>query len=184
MNKKRRQQFLSAIMNQDHNFDGVFYFGLKSTGIFCKPSCPARSPNKKNIMIFTDCDDAIKSGFRACKRCFPLRDADEKPEIIKKIIKAIDMNPEKIWKEIDLKPFSIDPSTVRRLFLKNSGMTFAVYARNRRLMLAEDIINTSGSLIDAQVAAGYQSRTGFRRAYKKYIENKHRYYNQRNKGKK
>ena len=50
-------------------------------------------------------------------------------------------------------------------------------------MLAEDILNKSGSLIDAQVAAGYQSRTGFRQAYKKYIDNKKQYNNQKTKDK-
>lgn len=54
--------------------DGKVWYGVKSTKIFCKPSCPSRIPNKSNVLLFTNLDDPVKCGFRPCKRCQPINE--------------------------------------------------------------------------------------------------------------
>ena len=61
----------NAIETNDASYDGVFYYGLKTTRIVCRPSCPAKACNPKNVIIFDDCESAVKAGFRPCQRCRP-----------------------------------------------------------------------------------------------------------------
>lgn len=64
-----RQEKLEAIRKRDKQYDGQFYYGVKTTKIVCNPSCPARLPLEKNIMLFDTLEEAIQGGFRPCKIC-------------------------------------------------------------------------------------------------------------------
>ena len=59
----------NAVCNSDENYDGLFFYAVKTTGIFCRPSCKSKIPKKENICYFTSAEDAEKAGFRPCKRC-------------------------------------------------------------------------------------------------------------------
>jgi methylphosphotriester-DNA--protein-cysteine methyltransferase len=61
---------LQAMLNKDADFDGLFYYAVRTTGIFCKPSCSA-SPHPENVTFYPTKDEALKNSFRACKRCKP-----------------------------------------------------------------------------------------------------------------
>lgn len=63
-----------AVATKNRTFDGVFYFAVETTGIFCRPSCPSRSPKRENVSFFMTTDEAEKAGFRACLRCKPLNE--------------------------------------------------------------------------------------------------------------
>ena len=65
------EQQWKAIEQNDASYDGVFFYGLKSTHIVCRPSCPARACNPKNIVIFGSVKEAIQGGYRPCLRCHP-----------------------------------------------------------------------------------------------------------------
>jgi AraC family transcriptional regulator of adaptative response/methylated-DNA-[protein]-cysteine methyltransferase len=67
-----------ALLRADSSYDGIFYSAVKTTGIFCRPSCSARKPKPQNVEFFTTQREALFSGYRACKRCRPL-DTDGKP---------------------------------------------------------------------------------------------------------
>lgn len=60
---------IKAILERDGSFDGIFYYGVKSTGIVCKPSCAARIPLLKNVELFSTLDEALNKGYRKCKIC-------------------------------------------------------------------------------------------------------------------
>lgn len=64
-----REEKIKAIMNRDSSYDGKFCYGVKSTGIVCKPSCKARKPNEKNIVLFDTPEQAANAGYRPCKIC-------------------------------------------------------------------------------------------------------------------
>lgn len=64
-----KEEKIKAIMNRDSSYDGKFYYGVKSTGIVCKPSCKAKNPHEKNIVLFDTFEQAIDAGFRPCKIC-------------------------------------------------------------------------------------------------------------------
>ena len=60
-----------AVLNRDRGRDGQFVLAVRTTGIYCRPSCPARKPNRENVSFFADADAAERAGFRACRRCRP-----------------------------------------------------------------------------------------------------------------
>ena len=69
-----------ALINRDTSLEGVFYFGVKTTGIFCRPTCSARKPLKQNVEYFNSIASAMDSGYRPCKVCSPLAKSGEIPD--------------------------------------------------------------------------------------------------------
>ena len=70
-------QCWNAIMDRDRTFDGRFFFGVVTTGVFCRPSCPSRHPMRQNVRFFRDAAEAEQAGLRPCRRCRPLSDPQE-----------------------------------------------------------------------------------------------------------
>jgi len=159
--------YYQAIVERNAKYDGVFYFGLATTGVFCKPSCPARCPNQSNCAYFKAPEEAIRLGYRPCLRCKPLSPSGAMPKVMRDLLLDVNENPEYRWSELDLKKRSIDPSTARRQFKKYMGITFLAYARLKRLERGLAYQEQGHSMVDAQMMSGYQSRSGFRSACKK-----------------
>src|ERR1700743_2686896 len=86
-----------ALCARDARFDGRLYVGVKTTGIFCRPVCPARTPLSKNIIFFASPDDAIEAGFRPCKRCRPLDDPDAPGVLVSKLLNLVEEDPSRRW---------------------------------------------------------------------------------------
>ena len=61
----------AAVAGRDPRFDGKFVYGVRTSGIYCRPVCPSRLPNRQNVTFYATCDEAEQAGFRACKRCRP-----------------------------------------------------------------------------------------------------------------
>ncbi len=140
---------------------------VKSTGIFCRPGCPARTPKPENCEFYISSQEALSAGYRACKRCHPMGLPGEASRLIKELIAMVESDPEHKWSEQDLARRGIDPSTARRQFKARFGMTFSVYARQRRLGIARQNLEQGEPVIQAQLAAGFDSPSGFRAAYAK-----------------
>ena len=161
--------FYQALLDKDPAYEGTFVVGIKTTGIFCRPTCPARKPKFENCKFFNTPQEALLASFRPCMRCCPLLYPNQVPTLVQKLIEAVETNPEKRWKEHDFKKLSIDASTIRRQFKKRFGMTFVEYARIRRMKLAMEQIQKGQSVIAAQLDSGYESSSGFRDAFTKLI---------------
>lgn len=147
-------------------YEGLFYVGVKTTGVFCRPTCTARKPKFENCEFFETAEQALLASFRPCKQCRPLSHPAEVSELVSTLVDAVEANPEKRWKDADFRALSIDASTVRRQFKKRFGMTFVAYARMpRRMGLAMGQIRAGDAVIDAQLAVGYESSSGFRDAF-------------------
>ena len=153
------------LSRRDKAYADSFFVGVKSTGIFCRPGCPARLPKFENCEFYNSAADALSSGFRACKRCHPASHLGEASALVKKLISEIEQNPERRWSEAEIKGLGFDPSTVRRQFQKRFGLTFTQYARQRRLGLAAQDLMKGSSVINAQLTAGYESASAFRKAF-------------------
>ena len=148
-------------------FSDAFFVGVISTGIFCRLGCPARLPKRENCEFYDSAAEALRAGFRACKRCHPASHAGEASDTIKKLIALIESNTERRWNEGDIKALGIDPSTARRHFKKRFGLTFTQYTRARRLGAAAKDLAKGETVINAQLNAGYESASGFRAAFAK-----------------
>lgn len=166
---KKRQEYYQALINKNSAYEGIFYVGVKTTGIFCRPTCPAKKPKFENCEFFTTAKEALLASFRPCERCKPLSHPNQVSDIVRTLVKAIEDNPEKRWKEQDFRELSIDVSTARRQFKKRFGMTFVEYARARRMGVAMKQIRAGNAVIEAQLSAGYESSSGFRDAFSKIM---------------
>ena len=155
-----------ALLNKDTQFEGSFYFGVKTTGIFCRPSCTARKPKKENVAYFTSVDGAMKDGYRPCKICSPLENHGAVPEWLKPLLDDVHSSPQSSFKDQDLEARNIEPARVRRWFQKQHGMTFQSYLKALRINRAFEKIKANESVTDAAFDSGYESLSGFHDAFK------------------
>jgi len=155
-----------AFIQRDSSFEGVFFIGVKTTGIFCRPTCPAKKPNPENIEYFSSPTEALYAGYRPCSRCKPLDRENNKPEVLTRLVEAIEQSPDHRVTEKDLKRMHIDPSTARRQFKKYYGLTFQAYQRARRMGSALHEIRAGKPVIEAQIEGGFSSASGFWQSFK------------------
>jgi AraC family transcriptional regulator of adaptative response/methylated-DNA-[protein]-cysteine methyltransferase len=155
----------AALLGRDADFDGVFYVGVRTTGIFCRPTCPARKPKRENCEFFADAQAALLAAYRPCARCRPLSHPNETSDVVRKLVEAVEREPLKRWRDADFDALAVHASTARRQFQRRFGMTFVEYARARRLGSAFKAIRSGERVIDAQLDAGFESSSGFRDAF-------------------
>jgi AraC family transcriptional regulator of adaptative response/methylated-DNA-[protein]-cysteine methyltransferase len=156
-----------AYQRSDASYDGIFFLGVRTTGVFCKPSCQARKPLAKNVLFFASVREALFAGFRPCKRCRPLNDAAEAPRWVEQLLAQIDADPAQRLGDADLRQRGIQPARARRYFRKHFGITFQAYARARRMSKALAQIRNRAKIDDVVLGNGFQSHSGFRDAFAK-----------------
>ena len=155
-----------AILDRDTAFEGIFFVGVKTTGIFCRPICPAKKPKLENTEFFASANEALYAGYRPCERCSPLEHEKKAPDLVKRLREEIEKAPERRITGADLRAMGIDPSTARRQFSRYYGMTFQAYHRARRMGSALHEIRKGESVIGAQIDHGFESASGFWDAFK------------------
>ncbi len=160
-------ELYDALVARDPAHEGHAWVCVTTTGIFCRLTCTARKPLRKNVIFERDIPSCIDAGFRPCKRCRPL-DARNHP-LIGRLLARLDEEPERRWRESDLSDLGFDPSTVRRAFRQKFGMTFLQVARARRLGSVATKLAAEEQVIAAQIDAGYESGSGFREAFHRLL---------------
>jgi AraC family transcriptional regulator of adaptative response/methylated-DNA-[protein]-cysteine methyltransferase len=156
-----------ARATRDKSYDGVFYIAVRTTGIFCRPSCPSRASRPENVEFYARAEDAVFAGYRPCKRCRPLSVSGAAPEWIEALLARVDENPGERIPDADIRAMGIEPARVRRYFQDRFGMTFQAYCRGRRLGSALSALRRGGRIDDAIYDHGYESHSGFRDAFTK-----------------
>ena len=162
-----REEMLRAFMEKDASYDGLFYAGVTTTMIFCRPACPARKPKPEHVEFYPTAREALFAGFRPCRRCRPLAHGRHTPSWVKGLIEEVEDDPARRIRDNELRERGMEPAAVRRYFLKAFGMTFQAYCRARRLGAAFSAIRRGGSIDDAVFDHGWQSHSGFREAFAK-----------------
>lgn len=155
-----------AYLRSDASYDGVFYVAVRTTGIFCRTSCPARKPKPENVEFFATPKEALFAGYRPCLRCRP-REGDAAPPWVNRLLARVERRPDSRIQERDLRTMGVEPARVRRYFSACYGLTFQAYCRARRLAQAFERIREGGTVDDAVFDTGYQSHSGFRDAFQK-----------------
>lgn len=154
----------AALLARDPAYDGFWFVGVRTTGIFCRLTCPARKPRRDHVSFHPSAAEAERAGFRACLRCRPLASARPVPPAVAQLRDAVRAAPDRRWGAADLAALGHDPSTVRRAFVREYGVTFARFARAHRLGAAGVALGRGRTVIAAQLDAGYESGSGFRDA--------------------
>ena len=156
-----------ALAERDAAYEGIFVAAIRTTGIFCRPSCPARKPRPENVEYFRRAGDALAAGYRPCKRCEPMIPLGAAPDWLDPLLGEIDRDPLRRWTEQDLRDRQFDPNRVRRWFREHHGMTFLAYLRARRLGRAFTRLKEGQDVADSAYSAGFDSLSGFCEALRK-----------------
>ena len=159
----------AALIRRDIAYDGRAFVGVSSTGIFCRLTCSARNPKKENCRFFETAGACLEAGYRPCKRCRPLDVPSTSDPAIQRLLDMLQADPSRKWSETDIVDRGHDPSTIRRLFRRQFGMTFLEMARLYRLRSGFGALSSGGRVIDAQLEAGFDSASGFRSAFARLL---------------
>jgi AraC family transcriptional regulator, regulatory protein of adaptative response / methylated-DNA-[protein]-cysteine methyltransferase len=159
-----REEMEHAFARKDASYDGVFYVAVKTTGIFCRPSCLSR-PNLENVEFFPSVKECLFAGYRPCKRCHPLEASGQPPQWARELIARVEAVPDTRLKAGDLRELGITPERARRWFQQHYGMSFAAWCRGTRLAGAFMRIRQGATLDDATFDSGFESHSGFRDAF-------------------
>lgn len=152
----------------DEAYDGRFYVGVRTTGIYCLPSCRARLPNPGNVVFYDTREGAIVAGLRACKRCKSDRFPDVLPDWLGHLIGY--MNDHRSLRLTEQKLASkagVNISTIRRYFKQHQQVTPLSFHRKLRLRHARGLIENGSDYLSAGFDCGYESASGFREAFER-----------------
>ncbi|MDH3937456.1 MAG: XRE family transcriptional regulator, partial [candidate division Zixibacteria bacterium] len=144
---------LKAMIERNQSFDGKFYVGVLSTGIYCLPSCKAKNPKRENVRFFPSREEAVAAGLRGCKRCRSDRYPDVLPDWVKRLIKHLRENRTVRITETDLADIAgVNISTIRRHFKAHLGMTALAFNRYQRLLHAREMLTAGENYLSAAFA--------------------------------
>ncbi|MCP5064857.1 MAG: bifunctional transcriptional activator/DNA repair protein Ada, partial [Ignavibacteriae bacterium] len=166
MNKLTSKQKYNVLGSKDTQYDGIFITAVKTTGIFCRPSCRARTPKFENVIFYDNVFEALQNGFRPCKVCKPMEQNGSTPIEIKKILKELHKNPQLRIDDNELKQRGLEPHTIRRWFKKHYNMTFHSFQRMLRINDAFTNIKNGKSITQSAFGSGYDSLSGFNDSYR------------------
>ncbi len=158
------REMTTAWRRRDASYDGVFVFAVKTTGIFCRPSCPSQ-PKRENLEFFRSCGEALRAGYRPCKRCQPELASGQPPAWVAQLMQRAAETPEQKISARELRRLGIQPERARRWFQKHHGLTFAAWCRSQRLSRAFTQIRAGQPVDDVVFDHGFESHSGFREAF-------------------
>ncbi|HKX92546.1 MAG TPA: methylated-DNA--[protein]-cysteine S-methyltransferase [Sphingomicrobium sp.] len=150
----------AAFMRRDRAWDGRIIGAVHTTGIYCKPSCPAKRPKRENVTFFTTADEARAAGFRPCLRCKP-DEVGRDREAVARAVKLIEAAEEPLSLEALAQAVGYAPHHFQRLFKRDLGVSPAEYARGLRNRRAQSALKAAGRVTDAIYEAGYSGPSGF-----------------------
>ena len=155
---------LRAFDAKDTSYDGVFYAAVKTTGIFCRPSCPSQ-PLAANVEFFGTVGECLGAGYRPCQRCRPEEAIGTPPGWVADLMARVRQAPDDPLQGADLRAMGISPERARRWFQEHQGMSFAAWCRGHRLAGAFARLRQGASLDGATFDSGFESHSGFRDAF-------------------
>lgn len=162
-----------AIVRCDASYDGVFYYGVTTTRIFCRPSCKSRTPRREHIRVFPTVQEAREAGFRPCKRCRPEDSAswNAAAEIAQKVHKLIDDRYMESWSLARFaKVLCISPYHLHRMFARHTGMSPMQALLHKRLHVAKAaLIVTNDSITEIALSVGFRSASHFSAVFTKQV---------------
>lgn len=158
-----------AILQNDVAYNDIFFYAVKTTGIFCRPSCKSKAPNRENACVFQNAEQALAAGFRPCKRCKPTGERLPDKEWVAVMTEYIDHNY--------MAPLTLEtlaevchgsPYHLHRTFKKVSGITPVDYIQQKRIAKASEyLLTTEQAVAEIALRVGLPNTSYFITLYKK-----------------
>ncbi|MGE4179875.1 MAG: bifunctional transcriptional activator/DNA repair enzyme AdaA [Limisphaerales bacterium] len=155
-----------ALTGRDAGYDGVFFTAVRTTGIFCRPSCPSR-PDPVHVEFLPSIRACLVAGYRPCKRCRPEEADGSFPPWVQELTRRVEASPDTPWTAAGLKALGVTPERARRWFQAHYGMSFASWCRAHRLGSAFARLREGVPIDDVAFGAGFESHSGFRDAFQR-----------------
>jgi AraC family transcriptional regulator, regulatory protein of adaptative response / methylated-DNA-[protein]-cysteine methyltransferase len=154
-----------SVLQRDPSADDRFLYGVTTTGIYCRPSCPSRRPKRDNVSFFSSAEAAERAGFRACQRCSPNRESAPRDRAIDRAREYIDrhihdLSDERITLEVLGEQSGMSPYHLQRKFKAQLGLTPAQYIRARKRERLKGELRRGETVSRATFGAGYGSSSG------------------------
>ena len=149
-----------AVLERDRSFDGRIFFGVRSTGIYCRPSCPARRPRREQVVFFRIPEAAERAGFRSCRRCRPRNASitDPQVEMVRRACLYIETHFDESPTLDDLSTYAgVSPYHLQHVFKRIAGITPRQYAEATRLDQFKTGVRKGATVTGAMYDAGYGS---------------------------
>ncbi|HTQ96804.1 MAG TPA: bifunctional DNA-binding transcriptional regulator/O6-methylguanine-DNA methyltransferase Ada [Candidatus Acidoferrum sp.] len=155
---KAAERFWQATLHRDARADGSFFFAVRSTQIYCRPSCPARRPLRRNTIFFRTPQDAEKQGFRACRRCRP-KQLDPAIALVQRVAAVLSNFPgeDAVRLSALARQVNSSPAKLRRAFRRATGLSPKEFEQAFRLERFKKMLRDGSSVTDALYACGYGS---------------------------
>lgn len=149
-----------AVLKRDRSYDGRFILGVTSTGIYCRPGCPARTPKRDNVRFFATTAQARAAGLRPCKRCHPDAAVDPNVALAQAVAETLQADCEQSPSLVELgRTFGMSPFHLQRVFKRIIGVSPKQYVLGLRRQRLRGALKTEGSVTRAMVDSGYSSST-------------------------
>ncbi len=152
-----------AVVKRDTSADGQFVLAVRTTGIFCRPGCPARTPKRENVTFYDTTDDALRAGYRPCKRCRPTGTsvAARQGDVVDAVRRRIESSPERLSLAQLAEDVGMSPWHLQRLFRERTGLSPAQYGRSLRSSRLRETLPDAASVTRALHDAGYDASSTF-----------------------
>ncbi len=163
------EEMYEAVLQNNESYDNIFFYAVKSTGIYCRPSCKSKAPKVENTEFFKNAEDALLAGYRPCKRCRsdllsykPMKDIAQK---LKKLIDSMYYEINELHNEMEKIPLS--NKRMVEIFKDEYGVTPSSYVNDLRFTEAKRLLEKSNDeIIDIAFAVGFGSLSAFYRFFK------------------
>lgn len=157
------ERYWTAVKARDRSFDGKFYYSVATTGVYCRPSCPARLANRGNVAFHASCRDAEAAGFRPCKRCKPTEPSlhDRYAQKVGDTCRLIETAEEVPRLEVLAEAVGLSPYHFHRIFKAIAGVTPKAYAIAHRQKRVRENLKRSNTVTEAIHEAGFNSSGRF-----------------------
>ncbi|MCM3785418.1 AraC family transcriptional regulator [Neobacillus mesonae] len=169
--KELFEKVYATILDRSDRYDGIYYVAIRTTGIYCRPSCRSRTPKPENVTVYHSIKEAERNGYRACKRCEPHRQELRNPdsEIADRVTGYIEAHyHEPLTLNRIASELSVSPYHMQRVYKRTMGLTPAQQLQHVRIERAKELIKTTSMEIrDIAASVGFKSASHFISVFQK-----------------